>query len=416
MIDFLKSLSGFALVNFLRSLIPFVLMPLLTRKMSPGGYGTLSLFEVTILILAPLFLCNSHALMSAVYHRVERSVAGQYVYVSMLVTLLLAAITQVLLWAAGDELRQLFEVNDSFYLLIPLFVFARAVVFYVNNVLQLQQRAVPYGVYTIGVTALDLALSILFVVVWNGGYKGRLIGSYTAMFLFGAYGLWALWRQGLINFRYSAPLVTEILRYGLPLVPHALGGVSLAMANRYLIAHALGPSSVGYYSVAYQLASVMLLAGTSINQVWSAWLFRLVSKDLEGNAQTIRRLFFLNVGLMVCAAVVIQLAVNILFAIFVDPKFYAAKTYFPWMLLGFLCQSLYFLFINFDFYDKKVISIGVVTFAVAGVNIWLTIQWLPVFGVMGAAYASAASMALYLVAVMTRVVVLNKTFRAVWQT
>lgn len=411
---FLRDLTGFAGVNLARSLIPFLLMPVLTAKLGTTGYGILALFEVTILIFTPLFLLNSPALISTRYYRLDIEGRRQIITASITLAFALALIAQLIFLIAGKQARTVFGLPDAFYLLLPPFILVRTISTYITGLYQIQKRVGLYGIFSVGTLALDLGLSLLFVIQFDGGYKGRLLGSHFAMLAASAFGLWYLWREHLLGGRVDGAIFREIFRYGAPLIPHALGGVALAMSSRYLIGYYKDAAAVGIYAAAYQLASAMLLTGTTINQVWSISLFKLLSEDTVRNRKTIRSLLFMNIAFLLAAAVAIYALKNILFKIFLHSEFHDALTLFPWLLLSFLFQSLYFIFVNFDFYEESTIRIGVVTLSAAILNILLNVLWLPRFGINGAAWAAAASMSVYFFAVLIRVSLLNPTFRALW--
>ena len=58
----LKKLSGNILIyggtNAIKSLVPFLMLPILTAYLSVSDYGVLSLIEVSILFLAPFITLN----------------------------------------------------------------------------------------------------------------------------------------------------------------------------------------------------------------------------------------------------------------------------------------------------------------------------------------------------------------------
>jgi O-antigen/teichoic acid export membrane protein len=261
-----------------------------------------------------------------------------------------------------------------------------------------------------------LLFSLWLVLGLHDGYQGRLIGSHLAFYLFAAVGIWQLRRAGLLSGRVSGARLREMFDYGVPLIWHSIGGVSIALATRYILANMIGKEAVAEYTVAYQVASVMLLAGTSINQAWSGFLFRLLGDPNNANRRTIGRLIVILIGVLIAGCASLWLLQDVLFAVFAGPRFIAAKKYFTYLLLAFLFQSIYFVFVNFDFYDERVVSIGRTTLATAIVNIALNLLLIPRFAVMGAAYATLLTMALYMVLVVARVIFFNHSFRQVWST
>ncbi|NVN97589.1 hypothetical protein HXX01_05210 [Candidatus Nomurabacteria bacterium] len=180
------------------------------------------------------------------------------------------------------------------------------------------------------------------------------------------------------------------------------------------MANEMGSDSVGIYSVAYQVSSIMLLVGTSINQAWSVSLFKLLGDGAIRNRKSIRQLMVAMIGLLMISFIIIFSIQSYLFKILIGNGFAESQQYFPFLLLSFLFQSIYFIFVNFDFYEERVIIIGITTLGVAIVNVAMNLILIPEFGINGSAYAALTSMALYMITVVLRVVFLNKSFRMVW--
>jgi O-antigen/teichoic acid export membrane protein len=411
---FLKVLTGFACINMLRALIPFALLPILTRALTPREYGVLSIFESSILVLTPLMLFNAQGFLASRYYKIAKVQLAELNLNVFVLAVITFAGTQSVFFLFSDFLLRSFGLPDKFFLFIPAFVLSRLINNYVSCVWQIQHNVKTYGFFSVGTLLCDLLLSIFLVVLLGLGYKGRLAGSHIALLIFSLIGLSLLAKGGLLGGRVSSERIREIIRFGGPLIPHALGGVSLAMANRYLLASELNSDAVGIFAVAYQVASVMLLVGTSINQAWSVSLFRLLGNGISENQSPIRRLMGAMFALMVGAYAVLYWLQDFLFGLLAGSGFEASKRYFPYLLLSFFFQSVYFLFVNFDFYEERVKSIGVTTFVIALINIAMNLMLIPYFGILGSVFATLASMGLYVSVVVVRVVMFNASFRLVW--
>ena len=76
------------------------------------------------------------------------------------------------------------------------------------------------------------------------------------------------------------------------------------------------------------------------------------------------------------------------FYVFVNDDFSLAKQYFPYLLLGFLFQSFYFLATNKFFYEKRTGLLASITALGAFLNLVLNYIFINDFGVVGVAYAT----------------------------
>lgn len=411
---FFKILSGFAVVNILKSLMPFALLPVLTRVLTAADYGVLSIYESTILIMTPLMFFSVQGLLSARYYRIGKNAVAELNANAFSLALYSFMVVQIAFFVLHKYIQIKFNIPDLFINFIPLFVLLRFFNTYISNLWQTQHDVRLYGTFSLGAIVLDLGLSLLLVVVLSTGYKGRLSGVHFALGLSSVVGIYLMRSKGLLKWSATGAAYREIFKFGVPLIPHAIGGVSLALANRYFLANQLGSASVGIYTVAYQVASIMLLVGTTINQAWSVSLFKLLGAESQKNTVLIRKLMIAMVGILLFSCASLYYLGDYLFLILAGKKFEDSKQYYPYLLLGFLLQSVYFVFVNFDFYEERVMAIGFTTLFTACVNIILNILLIPALGIMGSAYASLASMALYMILVIIRVFAFNKSFRQVW--
>lgn len=412
--SFFVIVSGFAFVNLLRALVPFLLLPFLTRFLSPSDYGVLSIVETSILLLAPLMLFNAQGLFGSRYYKVNKCEVAKLSGNALLVALGSFFLIESIFIFCSDLLKSLVGVEDNFLLFIPIFVFFRVLNVYIASILQIQQKVKLYGVFTVGTLILDLFFSVLLVAALGLGYQGRLLGANGALLLFSVIGGMWLIKDRLLNFSFSSTIVIEILKYGLPLIPHALGGVALVLAGRFVLANQTNTESVGIFSVAYQVASVMLLVGTTINQAWSVSLYKLLAGDLSENSKKIKKTMVLIFCFLLSICFFIYLAKDAIFFVLSGDKYVESKQYFPFFLLAFLFQSIYFLFVNFDFFEEKVYAIGATTLIVACISFALNFALIPLYGIWGAVYANLLSMCIYVIVVVLRVFLFNKSFKQVW--
>ena len=405
---------AFIVINIVRVISPFLLLPVLTKFLPPKDYGILALYDASILILVPLVLLNSTSLISAKFYKSEKKYIAEVNTASMLVAIISCVILMVLILLIGIKDGAYINWGGSFVLLLPLFVLGRAVNTFVVNFLQTQHRVKLFGYISIGTLFFDLSLSLLLVAGLSQGFQGRLIASSIAFSLFGLYGVWLIKRDLLFSSIIIQKRIIEIVKFGLPLVPHALGGVSLAVAGRYLVAYMLGPKDAGVYALGYQVGSIMLLVGTSINQAWSVLLFKWLGEGVNKNKIMIRKVMVTLFFLLVAAVVMLWFCRDIIFWILSNHHFEVAKQLYPFMLIGFFFQSLYFLVVNFDFYEEKTGAIGSTTIFIALLSIILCYILVKMYGLIGAGYSFAFGMFCYFTIVSIRVIVFNRMFREVW--
>ncbi|MDG0817348.1 lipopolysaccharide biosynthesis protein [Bdellovibrio svalbardensis] len=396
----------YGFVNGLKSLVPFIMLPILTRYILPAEYGVLNLTDTCILFLSPLLLLNVNGAISVEYFKLSGEDFKAYVLNALLVTLISFLLFCVVLFVVKDTLSGLIGIPSSLVLLLPLFTFLRVISSIVLVIYQASEKPLKFGIFSIFQTLVDFGLSYVFVVILGKGYLGRIAGIYGAFAASSVVGLVVLYKMDIFSKPKTLKFTKNILDFGLNLIPHSIGGVILAMADRLFISHYLGTEEVGFYSVAYQAGAVMLLLGTSVNQAWGPTLFKLLKKKEDW--KTIKELTLaVGVGFVIFAGVVFALS-DLIFKYLIAEKYLRAQVFFGYLLLGFLFQSLYFLFTNYLFFYNKTRILAVITFGGAVLNLILNYVLIQKYGTVGVAYSTAITWCCYFIFVAVTAMKLQK--------
>ena len=392
-----KNIILYGLSNGLKSLVPFIMLPILTSYISASGYGILSLIETTILFLAPFILLNVPAGISVEYYKVEKKELSIYIANGMYISTISFVFFFILFFFAKNVISEILSIPAELIFLLPILVILRLIPAIVLVIFQAQQRAVKYLNFSIFQTILDFMLSAGFVIFYKYGYLGRLSGIYIAFFVFSIIGILYLFRMKYIDFIFSKKIVKEILKFGVPLIPHVIGGTVIMMSGRYFISYFKDNSFVGLFTVAYQIAALVLLFSRSVNQAWSPMLFSLLKNKEFDMVKKITKILF---GVFVLASLVIYLISDFLFATLIDKSYSTSIIYYPYLLLGFFFQSIYFLIANFFFYLKKTGLLAIITFTGAFINIVLNYFFIKNFNVIGITYSFAITWLFFLFSVL----------------
>ena len=375
-----------------RNAIPFLLMPVLTRYLSPADFGSVATFEV-ILAMAVVFVgLNLHGAIGVNFFRMERKELELYVANVVLIS----AITAVVMFGIAVVIfsQALFDLlaRPTLWLtLIVVAAFAQALSSIALTLWQVEQRPGPYGLFQISQTAVNVALSLLFVIVLNWGWQGRLLAIIIASVLFGVLSLVVGYQRWYGSLTVRSDHIKDALAFGVPLVPHSLGNWVLAGVDRLFIASMLGVAAAGVYTVGYQIGMIVGLAATSFNQAWSPFLFEKLKEDDFRSKLKIVKFTYVYIPAIVAFALVVSLVAPWFLTTFVGAAFRDAHRYVLWVGLGYAANGMYLMVANYIFYAKKTHLLSMVTLIAAAVNIVLTYVLIRVNGAIGAAQATAAS-------------------------
>jgi len=406
----LKKLSSNIVIyggtNAIKSLVPFLMLPILTMYISPKEYGDLALIETTILFLLPFIMLNINGAINVEFFRKDnKSEYKQYVVNAIILSFLSFLFISILLFLLKDTIIELINIEQKWIEFLALFTFLRVLTSVILVIFQASQKANLYAYFSIFQTIIDFTISYYLIVIMQYSIEGRLIGIYGSFFLFSILSVYILYQMDYFKEKLTFQYTKEILSFGIPLIPHAIGGVILAMSDRYFIAYFYDNSEVGLYTVAYQISAVLLLISMSINQAWSPMFFKLMK---ENKHDYINKFIIILFILFLISTISVYLLSPFIYDSFIDIKFHDSKVYFFSLLLGFAFQSFYFLFTNYLFYYKKTALLSLITFSGATINLILNYILIKQYGVIGVAYATAITWFLYFISVMIMVKYLQR--------
>lgn len=383
-------------LNAAKSLIPILMLPILTSQLTIDDFGTLALIDSAILFLVPLVMIGISSGVSVNYHKLNEADFSAYVTNALWIAFGAFLILTLLSATFKNLLNDFFGFSGHMVVYLAFFAILRVYNSTILALLQTSQATKVYAKLVIFQSLLDIVISYVLVVLFSQGIFGRLFGIYCAFAITLLFGFAYLKRQRYIG-AHTLKFSREIFSFGLPLIPHTIGAAVMAMADRFFIAHYLGNSHVGEYVVAYQMAAVMLLVGTSINQAWAPTYFSMMKNQSYIKIKQTQ----LGLTLLILAVgFVVYCLRDVLFLLFVDEKFWLAKNFFPFMLIGFVFQSLYFIFTNYFFYTKQTRIIAMLTVSGALLNAVLNYFFIQYHGVIGVAYANAITWGFFMVGVI----------------
>ena len=248
-------------------------------------------------------------------------------------------------------------------------------------------------------TAFDLGgflvatlLGLLLVVIYKWGAIGVLTGNLVAVALTGI--LLSVTGRALFTSRFSTAYLSRAFHFGLPSVPHLLAGWAVTLADRVLIEKYHGLTAVGLYSLAFNLAVVVNMVITSINEALTPKFYDLMnrgSKEVDQKVLAFTATWFFIIGIVTCG---FTLFGNDVVVLLTPERFHDAGRFVGPLSVGFFFHGIYFLSVQPLFYAKRTKLIATITVTSACATLFMNWFAIPRFGVMAAAYVSLTGNAL----------------------
>ena len=381
---FLKNTFLYAVGVFSIRLINFILMPLLTRKLSTTDYGTITLLlTVSPIVLYVLTLQISQAIpkycannLDVALRKMYISTGFWYVIFSYVAFYFLARIfpqlSEVVLGVPRQQ--KLFNLALINICLFGIFT-------YLETQLRWDKKIVEYTIVSVLIVVFSLIL-ITPLIFLNMGIEGYFIGSVIAQFI----GCCMAFYYGRSNYKLtiSKKLLRQMLNFTLPLTIAAVGGYVFSNLNLWLIRFFCNLSALGIYGVASRFSSIVsiILGCISLS----------ITPLIYAEYQTKEMPYFLSFLFRICLLFALWSAA--LFVIFghqilsiaAGKDFLSAANYIPLILLSYTFSSFYILTPG-QYIFGKTREMAVVNLIAGTVNLLLAFIFIKTLFVFGAVIA-----------------------------
>lgn len=383
-----KSASIYIGSSFANEAIPFLLLPILTRYLSPSDYGIWSTFiALSGNVTAIIGMGTVSAIIRAYFDR-HRIDFPAYIGNSLFINGVVCAVSMVICVCAGPFIGSKLGIPVPWLYTLPIIGLFTVLYNLPTKLFIYEQKPFIFAALQFSYLFFEIALSIFFVVGLGFGWEGRAWGVISNRSIFFFLGVFLLLRRGLIVFRLNKDYIRRILWYGIPMVFYALGITVLASTDRICLNMFVGPAATGVYSVGFAIAGIIVFFNTALILAWEPILFEaLHDADHAAKRMIVRYtygLFAVIAGLAVLLVVAAPFAIHLI----VGSKFDGALTFIPWLALANIAHGMYVIMKSFIMYQKNTSLIGITAVITIVVNIALNFVLIGRFGALGAAQAT----------------------------
>lgn len=372
--------------------VAILLVPIYARVLGTEGVGITGVLNSIIslsLMLAGLALPQaffrwylseaadhvgrSHVLRATLAMRIAASLAG-------FALVLLAAVPLTALLYDGANLA-------VFALAAPIVLFDSF-----NGIplsfLRAERRPRDYVAISLTRAITGTVLILLLVVALEFGVVGVSLGSAIAAALSAAIGGWVLWRAGVWRPIVDEDLARAMLTFALPLVPAAVAGWTLNLADRPLLQVITGSASVvGVYTLGYTAGLVInALVIQPFSLTWGATFWEIARSDDAPRTFARSLTWFLAVasGVALFLSAVGTDVIRLLFS----PEFEDSRYIVPFSAFAFVLYGAYSIVATGLSITGRTGVVASTMLVAAGVSLGLNLLLIPLLGMYGAAIST----------------------------
>lgn len=400
----LKSGVWYTISNFIVKAAGFLTTPIFTRLLSSSDVGYVSNTLSWVSILAVITTFDLSVSISAArfdYRNQMDNYVGSVVVLSSSITFLFYLIVIVF----REFFMYLFSVN---FLTLNL-MFSYFLVYPALQMFQMKSRV--FYKYKIS-SALAICSvfastggSLIMVILCDDKLFGRIVGYFVPHIVLNLIVyIYILYKAGKLSTKYWI----YALKISIPLIWHTLSIHILSSSDRVMITRFCGTSDNALYSVAYSCALIVQVLWTSMNSAWAPWAYEMMDNKDYGALKKASRPFILFFGLIVLIFLLISPEVLFLMG---GKKYASAISVIPPVMIGYVFQFVFSLYVNIEYYSKKQPFIAMGTTVAAIVNIVLNLLFIPMLGYVAAAYTTLVG---YIVLFMMHYMFVKKLKKEWW--
>lgn len=385
----------YGLSTVLGRLLNFLLTPLFTHLLSPSDNGVIATTYAYVAFLTVVFGLG----LDTAYLRLGRKEgkADPRAFSTAFWAVAAASVAFAGVITAGAEGLAPFVDAPASVLRCAAWILALdAVASLPFAELRGSQKASTYASIRLAGLALNLVLCWFFVARMGLGVAGVFLANLMASSLSLALLIPVLLRR--VDGGPELALLRPLLAFALPLVPAGLASMVVQVADRPILGVYFDSATVGVYSASYKLGVLMMLVVTMFDQAWKPFfLQRAARPDIDALMARVLTWFaagaawvFLAIALLAGPAVTAPLFAG---KPLIHPLFWGGLPVVPIVTFGYLLAGFYYVMLAPLMVAGRTGAVAVATACGAAVNLAALLLLIPRWGMLGAAWATAAAYA-----------------------
>jgi O-antigen/teichoic acid export membrane protein len=358
-------------------------LPIVSSKLTIVEYGIISSFTLFIAYVSSIHGFCSATYFSREYYKTEKisSLLSNVFFVYLLSLVIIISVVFV----TKSHIVKLFPISYIYIYLGLAICFIESFISLNLLYLRLCDDLILFSIITI-MKPLLFTSSYILLLKNEYGLNSFFISSIFVSIVMMIFSLFIFNRKKILCFCFDGKQITKMLKYGFGLLPHSIFGVLSISIDKLFVLKILSTSSLGIYSLAFSIASVVKLVEGSVYLIYQPWLFKNLSSKNVDRPQIIRISLTLILSLLLFTILYCYLII-LIFPLFVDEKFNDSLSLIPYFAIGFFINGIYTVCNQFLLFDNKTTIISLITVLTVLIGSIFSYFFTIKLGLYGAVYA-----------------------------
>ncbi len=370
--------------EILSKLMPFLLIPYLSRKLGTEGYGQLSYYQTYLMLFIVVIGLTQEGAVARYFYVYGKRGIDLILRTGYVYAIILGLVIFSVCWL----------LDSSILMYISIASVLRVFVNVQLSIWQCKKRPLTYTFIQFLLTLTSVVFTIAFFELSNNllvekYFIALLLGNLIVFFI--AYFLYRRDIKKMRNFSLSnyKTALLYLFSFGVPLLLHNVSGLIKGQADRFLIYHKYSESELGIYAMGANLALMLTTLILAINKATMPYYYEALRKQ-KITLKNIHLWALYSLLFVPVAILVVSLIPESLFLWILGDEFVGVKNYFRLFVISSVLIVPYLLWVNYLFYSGKTKEIGLISIASTGIYMLFlfllldNLPYLPLASVAGA--------------------------------
>jgi O-antigen/teichoic acid export membrane protein len=373
--------------------LQFLFLPVITRWYSAAVIGFVEMVVAAAALLLPLLTMNLH---EAAFRLPADSASPEYKT---------SVLSSTFAWLVGIAVLGFFVLSGlslaTTVIGVPAFVIGLVVAQGLYQIVSVYSRGIgrtrAFAVGEILNALAFLAVIGIMILLGKRSASGYLAAKYAGFFIATLWFFLSVPPVRDIHIRrVDWAVLKEALSYSAPLVPNGLCWWMINSSDRLILGILAGAADTGIYSIAYRFPTILVMVSMVFQRAWQ--LTSIKQRKVQDRLSYERRIFEYFIAVLALLSVTLYVLAVVAYPYLIGPAFQDGLR-----VVGVLLIAVLFLgvaqFVGVAYVvEKDTLPAMVTSLVAAAANLVLNVLLIPIWGMLGAAVATAG--ALFMLAVI----------------
>ncbi|WP_127844988.1 lipopolysaccharide biosynthesis protein [Psychroflexus aestuariivivens] len=407
-----KESAAYTVINILVKVVPFLILPIITRILPKEEVGIYVLYQAVYLIFVPILTLNLQNAVMLNFFKLEKEKFKRYFSNSIVLFFLFFLLITLIIYLFKTQIISIADIpTDAFFILVIIifsffFVDLRALLW--RN----EHKILNFGIFQITLTIVKNVTGLILIYFYDFNWLGIIYGHLVGYSIYALFALFSFKKDGLFKFEFEefSKQSKDALRISVPLSLHKISAWFGSTVNRIIIADKMGAKFTAKFGIGSTFFTIGTVLFDALNKAYVPALFEKLALNTRSSLLTIRKMIFAYYGVIILITVGLALFGYLTVGIIFGADYENTKYFLVPLTISAGINGLYKIHINFILFQKKTYLILIISLIAGVLNIPIAIYLIVNYGLIGAAYALLITNTIYYI---LSVILSIKTFKSV---